>query len=176
MKKRTEKSMTWTLGILVGSQFLLVLLFFLLRPGDTDLFSKGTLRLETGPSAETSLLLAHAHPRGDSLFIQGRLRAESDTSIEQKGTIRISVVSPDGAILEEASGVYQLSRSLEGAAGHSPWVWREFLPRIAQFELPGDPISKGQIRLHRTTRAHLNPDTCPKRWAAESATPEPSTM
>lgn len=110
--------MTWTAAIILLSQVAMVVALFSLRPRYHDLFENGSLRLETEAAKETRLSHAHAHVRGTSLRVHGRIKPESGTAVsEQSGTIVVVIVSPDQDELGRVTAPYHLSAKLPNGGG-----------------------------------------------------------
>jgi hypothetical protein len=141
MKKRTEKWMSWTLMIVLAFQVVGAVFWIVARPGDKDLFTNGTLSLETVLKPGISLPHAHAILEGTSLRIYGRLRQEGSDGTDESGQLNVSLLTQEGQALGKTMAEYHCSPRLPKGGGDFS-VTLPFLPpegrtvRIERAEVP----------------------------------------
>lgn len=118
MKKRTERWMTRTLGVVLGVQVVGAVFWIVFRPGETDLFANGVLSLETVLKPGTSLPHAHAVLVATSLRIYGRLRFEDTGGNDKDGQLVVSLLAPNDQVLGTTGTEYHLSPRLPKGGGY----------------------------------------------------------
>lgn len=117
MRRRTEKWMNWTVAIVLLTQVAMVVAWFALRPRNRDLFADGTLELASKCTPGTQLQHAHAHIRGTSLRVHGRIVAETALAKQQDGSVMVLIRAPDGRELCRVGHEYHLSPELARGGG-----------------------------------------------------------
>jgi hypothetical protein len=104
-------------SLILGINILAAIGVFWLRPTSRDLMANGTVRLEFISVPGISLPHAHAYLRGNEVLVTGRLRRELTAPGPSTGTLEISLVSPDGMVLERTTASYALSSTAQRGGG-----------------------------------------------------------
>jgi len=135
MKKRN------TINVTVVTLLLLVVISLSCTAANrTDLVKSGVLTIEQKRTGKAYIAWSSAYKEKDGLVITGVLRRRDHVGLPIKTHVDVTIVSPDGTVLDEArsSGIY-VSRRITGRGYLS---FKRFKIRI-----PSVPVQGSLVRL-----------------------------
>jgi len=89
----------------------------------------GTLSIESVDSQRTKVYQVDARQEGDDLIVTGRLRRRGTYAVAGGGHVDITVIGPDGKVIDEGSTWYTPSRITKG---HSATFTKRFTATLPE--------------------------------------------
>lgn len=106
MRRATEKRMNLVALILLGTSVAMALTLLIVPAsthGPRDLIAEGMVSIAPDPSGDVVVPHAHAFVDNGTLLVKGTVRCDVCAVLTQKRTLNVTLLSPAGLSLDQAS-------------------------------------------------------------------------